>query len=269
MLNNLESGDIIITDNHIYKVSSTMRTLRGILTSMRLLDKNGWARYINVEDISECPVEMTDIITGNFDHIKKSENVDIEELFDMERGRDELIEGYTKIQTLLPGAYKPAQPSKANNPNSTSWILNHPDKLTLSLHPDKREEELKKVKSLLEEAERKLHDAACNIQEGRKKYAAKYTEVAIEHATYLAIEEHDKKYCEAIKEAYHESFPWENQPFSIAYPRIYSASFPEKLHAKLQENVYNTHQEIVKSLLVIGYLNILAENLYGEPIKKG
>ena len=262
MLNNLEPGDIIITDDHFYKVTRTMRTLRGTLTSMHVLGKEGVERYINAGN--GYPIELI----GGFDYIKKSENVDIEELFDMERGRDELIEGYTKIQTLLPGAYSPTQPSKARNPNSTSWILNHPDKLTLSLHPDKREEELKKAKSLLGEAERKLHEAACNIQEGRKKHAAKYTEVAIENATYLETEEHRKKFCKAIKEAYHESFPWENQPFSIAYPRIYSAPFPEKLHAKLQENVCNTHQEIVKSLLVIEYLNILAENLYGEPIKR-
>lgn len=267
MLNNLEPGDIIITDDHFYKVTRTMRTLRGVLTSMHILSKEGVEQYVNVE--GGYPINLAALVTGDFDHIKKSENVDIEELFDMERGRDELIEGYTKIQTLLPGAYKPAQPSKANNPTSTSWMLNHPDKLTLSLHPDKCEEELKKIKSLLEEAERKLHDAACNIREGRKKYAAKYTEVAIENATYLETEEHRKKFCKAIKEAYHESFPWENQPFNIAYPRIYSTSFPEKLHAKLQENVYNTHQEIIKSLLVIEYLDTLAETLYGEPIQKG
>lgn len=260
MLNNLESGDIIITNDHIYKVSSTMRTLRGVLTSMRLLDKNGWVHYINVEDISECPVEMTEIITGNFDHIRKSENVDIEDLFDMERGRDELIQEYAKIQNLLPITPTPV---------ITEWLTVPHCELTLSLRPDRREKELKKIKCLLEEAENKLDETACSIKEGHKKYTSKYAKIAIEYATYLATEEHDKKLCEAIKEAHRESFPGENLYPKVAYPTIYADLSPERLHAQLQEKASWVFHQVMKSSLIIQYLDTLAESLYSEPIKKG
>lgn len=260
MLNNLESGDIIITDNHIYKVSSTMRTLRGALTSMRLLDKGGWVYNINVDKLDDYPFDMTGIITGNFDHIRKSENVDIEDLFDMERGRDELLEEYAKVQNLLP---------LTPTPIISSWLTKPHTDLTLSLRLDRREKELKKVESLLEEAESKLYETACSIEEARKKYTAKYAKVAIEHATYLATEEHDKKYCEAIKEAYRESFHSENLYIKVAGSAIYADLSPERLHAKLQENARHVFQRVVKSQLTIHYLDALAKTLYGEPIKKG
>lgn len=258
MLNNLEPGDIIITDNHIYKVSSTMRTLRGTLTSMRLLDKNGWVHYINVEDISECPVEMTDIITGNFDHIRKSENVDIEDLFDMERGRDELLEEYAKTQNLLP---------LTPTPVISSWLTTPHTDLTLSLRLDRREKELKKINGLLKEAENKLDETACSIKEGHKKYTSKYAKIAIEYATYLATEEHDKKLCEAIKEAHRESFHSNNLYIKVAGSAIYADLSPERLHAKLQENASWVFHQVMKSSLTIQYLDTLAESLYGEPIK--
>lgn len=258
MLNNLEPGDIIITDNHIYKVSSTMRTLRGTLTSMRLLDKNGWVHYINVEDISGCPVEMTDIITGNFDHIRKSENVDIEDLFDMERGRDELLEEYAKTQNLLP---------LTPTPVISSWLTTPHTDLTLSLRLDRREKELKKINGLLKEAENKLDETACSIKEGHKKYTSKYAKIAIEYATYLATEEHDKKLCEAIKEAHRESFHSNNLYIKVAGSAIYADLSPERLHAKLQENASWVFHQVMKSSLTIQYLDTLAESLYGEPIK--
>lgn len=258
MLNNLEPGDIIVTDDHFYKVTSTMRTLRGALTSMHILGKEGVEQYIDAD--GGYPINLAALVTGDFDHIKKSENVDIEELFDMERGRDELIEEYSKIQPLVPGAYIP---------HGSSWVFSRPDKPTFSLRLDKREEELKKAMDLLEEAGRKLHDAACNIQEGRKKYAAKYAKLVAEHATYLATEEHDKKFCKAIKEAYHESFPWEKQPFKISSPQIYIPSLPAVLHAKLQKNPLETFHQVLKSAATIHYLDALAKTLYGEPIKQG
>lgn len=252
MLNNLEPGDIIITDDHIYKVTRTMHTLRGVLTSMHILGKEGAEQYVNAE--GGYPINLASLVTGDFDHIKKSENVDIEELFDMERGRDKLIEEYSKIQQLAPGAYIP---------------YGSPDKPALSLRLDKREEEFKKVKDLLEEAGRKLHDAACNIDAGRKKYATKYAKVATEYATYLATEEHDKKFCQAIKEAYHESLPWEKQSFKISNPRIYSSSHPTVLHAQFQKNSLETFHQVLKSVATIRYLDALAKTLYCEPIKKG
>lgn len=110
---------------------------------------------------------------------------------------------------------------------------------------------------------------ACSIEEARKKYTAKYAKVAIEHATYLATEEHDKKYCEAIKEAYRESFHSENLYIKVAGSAIYADLSPERLHAKLQENARHVFQRVVKSQLTIHYLDALAETLYGEPIKKG
>lgn len=257
MLNSLEPGDIIVTDDHFYKVSSTMHTLRGTLTSMHILGKEGVEQYIDAE--GGYPINLAALVTGDFDHIKKSENVDIEELFDMERGRDELIEEYSKIQQLAPGAYIPY---------GSSLVFSRPNKPTLSLRLDKREEEFKKVKDLLEEAERKLDDAACNIDAGRKKYATKYAKIATEYATYLATEEHDKKFCKAIKEAYHESLPWEKQSFKISNPRIYSSSHPTVLHAQFQKNSLETFHQVLKSAATIQYLNALAKTLYADPIKK-
>lgn len=260
MLNSLEPGDIIVTDDHFYKVSSTMHTLRGNLTSIRLLDKEGWVHFINVEDISECPFEMTNIITGNFDHIRKSENVDIEDLFDMERGRDELIEEYAKIQNLLPITPTPV---------ITKWLTKPHTELSLSLRPDRREKELKKIKGLLEEAENKLDETACSIKEGHKKYTSKYAKIAIEYAAYLPTEEHDKKFCEAIKEAHRESFPGMNLYPKVAYPTVYADLSPERLHAQLQEKSSRVFHQVMKSTLTIQYLYTLAESLYSEPIKQG
>lgn len=254
MLNNLEPGDIIITDDHFYKVTRTMRTLRGTLTSMHVLDKEGVERYINAGN--GYPIELI----GGFDYIKKSENVDIEELFDMERGRDELIQEYAKIQNLLPITPTPV---------ITEWLTVPHCELTLSLRPDRREKELKKIKCLLEEAENKLDETACSIKEGHKKYTSKYAKIAIEYATYLATEEHDKKLCEAIKEAHRESFPGENLYPKVAYPTIYADLSPERLHAQLQEKASWVFHQVMKSSLIIQYLDTLAESLYSEPIKKG
>lgn len=260
MLNSLEPGDIIITDNHVYKVSSTMRTLRGALTSMRLLDKGGWVHNINVDRLDDYPFDMTGIITGNFDHIRKSENVDVEDLFDMERGRDELIQEYAKIQNLLPITPTPV---------ITQWLTVPHTELTLSLRPDRREKELKKIKGLLEEAENKLDETACSIKEGHKTYTSKYAKIAIEHATYLATEEPDKKLCKAIKEAHRESFPDKNLYPKVAGSAIYADLSPERLHAQLQEQASWVFHQVMKSALTIQYLDTLAESLYGEPIKKG
>lgn len=224
---------------------------------MRLIDKDGWTHFINLEGTEEHPFEMVGITTGNFDHIRKSENVDIEELFYKERGRDELIKEYSKIQNLLPGTNKPGTPS---------WLTVPPARLTLSLRLNKGKEELNKVLNLLNEAENTLWEDSKHLEESRKKYATEYAKVATEYATYLATEEHNKKFCKAIKKAYLASFHREGKPVKALTPRAFDHSTPERLHAGLQGNTYKLESETIKALLAIPHLTALAETLYLDPI---